>query len=364
MEKEEVRPKRMKTSPTMDDILESQIGSAGGEMVENKEQPSGLGKLQHASEILGQRATLSPEEQEALDAFRSHVRTERQERAESIQIGDGWIPVDRNEMGIRGDFYPASWEFYIKPAAVSAIKNWTSVDETNTQQVNNVLNEIIRTSVRIDTHGEGTGGWGQINSWDRFWFVLKVRECTFAKGESKVEFEDQCTECGADLTYVLTSSALHYEFPDDDLIEKYWDGTQWNIDPAEYDVDHEPVILYTPKLGRDARIIEWATAQARARKNIDENFVRFLMWMLPNPSRDLNVLNRQIEKIYKEYKSWSIEMYGFMDDVIRNLTVNPSENLKMTCPSCGQEVLSTVRFPDGIQVLFRTARPAKKFGSR
>lgn len=344
------------------EALEEQIGSAGG-----TEQPTrqgkGLGKVQH-KEILGQQADLTTEEMEAMKAFQARTSADRQARVEQINIGEGWVAIDRSEMGVRSDFYPREWEFFVKPATVSAIKNWTSVDETNLAQVNRVLNEIIRTSVKIDTNGVGTGGWSQINSWDRFWFVLKVREVTFVKGESKVEFEDQCSECGHDLIYKLSASALHFETPDDELIEKYWDGNQWNIDPMEYDVDHEPITLYTPKLGRDEKIIEWATSQARAKKQLDENFTRFLMWMLPNPSRDANVLARQIEKIYKEYKSWSIEMYEFMDDVVRNLTVNPSENLKMICPACGQEAISNVRFPDGIKVLFRVESKAKKFGSR
>lgn len=342
--------------------LEEQIGAAGGQENENP-TPRKLGKIQH-KEILGQRADLSNDEMDALKAFQERTKHERQKRAEQISVGDGWIAIDRSEMGVRSDFYPKTWEFFIKPAAVSAIKNWTSVDETNGAAVYKVINEIIRTSVKIDTHGEGTGGWGQINSWDRFWFVLKVREVTFAKGESKIEFEDQCSECGQDLVYSLRSDALYFEYPDEELIEKYWDGTKWVIDPTEYDVDHEPITLYTPKLGCDEKILEWATAQARMKKQPDENFIRFLMWMLPNPSRDPNVLNRQIEKVYKEYKSWSIDMYEFMDDVIRNLQVNPSENLKMICPYCGQEAISTVRFPDGIKILFRIESKAKKFGSR
>lgn len=342
--------------------LESEIGAIGGDSVEQAENKS-LGKIQH-QEILGRQSELSESEAASLAAFEAREKVDREARAEQAAIGEGWVLVNREEMGVRSDFYPTTWDFYIKPAQVSAIKNWTSVDENNTAAVYKVLNEIIKTSVKIDTHGEGHAGWGSINSWDRFWFILKVREITFAKGESKVEFEDSCSECGCDLTYQLTADALHFEFPDDELISKYWDGNQWNIDPTEYDVDHEPIILYTPKLGRDERIIEWATAQARANKPTDENFIRFLMWLLPNPSRDANVLARQIDKIYKDYKKWSVEMYTFMDDVVKNLTVDPSENLRMTCPSCGQEAISNVRFPDGIKVLFRIESKAKKFGSR
>lgn len=341
------------------EVLADQIGNAGAE-----EQPKqkGLGKVQH-QEIIGGKASLSGEEEKSREEFESKVSQMRE--AKQIPITQGWIPLDRSELGIRSIFYPKDWDFYIKPATVQAVKNWTAIDETRADQVNRVLNEIVKSCVKIDTHNPlQTAGWMKINSWDRFWFILKVREATFTRGETSIEFEDECSECGETIKYTLTSNSLFYEFPDDDLIEKYWDGQQWNIDPREYDVDHEPITLYTPTLGKDDAIIEWATARARMNQKIDETFVRFLMWMLPKPAKDAQMLDRQIEKLYKEYKSWSVEMYEFMDDVVRNITINPSEQLRQPCPYCGQEATSNVRFPNGIKVLFKSETKAKKFGSR
>lgn len=339
--------------------LEDQIGDAGA-----AEQPrKGLGKIQH-KEILGGKAELDSEEKDSMAAFQSRTRADREARVEQANIGDGWIPVNREEMGIRSMFYPAEWEFYIKAAPVMAIKNWTAIDEERPDQVDRVLNEIVRTSVRINTNSARPAGWQQINSWDRFWFVLKVREATFVKGETKIEFEDQCSECDQDIMYTLTSKSLFFEFPDDELIEKYWDGQSWKIDPSEYDVDHEPIELFTPKLGKDAQIIEWATQKARANQKIDENFIKYLVWMIDRPAKDMQVFDRQVDKLYKEYKRWSVEMAGFMDDVVRNITIDPSEKLRCTCPNCGQEATSTVKFPNGIKQLFRIETKAKRFGSR
>jgi hypothetical protein len=86
--------------------------------------------------------------------------------------------------------------------------------------------------------------------------------------------------------------------------------------------------------------------------------------MLDKPSRDMQMLDRQIQKLYKEYKSWDVDMHLFMKDVIKNITINPSENLSMRCPHCGQETVSAVQFPDGVQALFGSNKQRKKFGSR
>ena len=345
-------------SKDIDKTLEMEIGNLGGESVE---QELNLGKLKHKA-AYGQKEDLENEERESLNKFLNKGKTIKLE-AENAQISQGWVPIDRELMGNRSMFYPAEWDFFVKPATMQAIKNWTAIDESKPDQVNKVFDEIVRQCVKIDTHSPQGAGWAQINSWDRFWFILKVREYTFTTGEAKIEFDDECTECGQNVMFELTPSALHYEFPDESLIENYWNGSEWEIDPSEYDVEYPPLKLYTPKLGKDSQIIDWAVAKQRDGGKIDETFIEFLVWMIEKPSKDLNIFDHQVQKLYKEYKSWSVDMFTFMRDVINNITINPSENLKMRCPHCGQETISGVRFPDGINKLFGTGK-AKKFGTR
>lgn len=340
------------------DVLEEQIGDAG------VEQEHTLGHLKYAESYGGKR-DLTDREQKEMDAFleRSN-KHKKQPREEDNLITNGWIQIDRNELGVRSLFYPKDWNFYIRPATVQAIKNWTSIDEERADVLNNVFNDIIKTCVKIDTTSNIGTSWSQIRSWDRFWFILKVREYTYSQGQSKIEFDDECSECGTEITYTLNSQSLFYEFPDEDLVDKYWDGNTWNINPREYDVDHDSITLYTPTLGKDEAIIEWATSQVRAKKKIDETFIKFLVWLLPKAPKDEQLLDRQIQKIYKEYKDWDINMFTFMNDVINNITINPSEQLKIKCPNCGMEATSAVQFPNGIKFLFQAQTTAKKFGSR
>lgn len=339
--------------------LENEIGDLGSDI---QEGPTVLGKLQHKA-AYGQKEELNSDEQASLTAFLNKGKAMKDEM-EAVEISSGWIPIDREQMGIRSQFYDPNWQFFIKPATLKAIKNWTAIDESRPDQVNKVFNEIIRQCVKIDTGSMQGAGWAHIKSWDRFWFILKVHEYTFTTGENKIEFTDDCSECGAEIKYTLSADALHYEFPDESLIQDYWNGKEWVIDPTEYDVDHEPIKLYTPTLGKDEAIIEWATAKVRNGGKIDENFIEFLIWMLDKPSRDISMFDRQIEKLHKEYNSWDVDMFTFMRDVIKNITINPSENLTMRCPQCGQETISGVQFPNGIKALFGSNKPRKKFGTR
>lgn len=336
--------------------LEDQLGDAGG-----------LGKIQHA-EILGKKANLDEESQASLEAFKADIA--RHKNPEPVNISDGWVPVDKDLLDGRDMFYPIGYDFFIKPATVGAIRNWSAVNDTDLLQLNKCMNEILRSSVKI-SNGEASVPWSDIRSWDRFWFLMMVREHTFVKGENKITFEDQCESCDADLQFVLNSESLIFDLPDKELIKDYYNQEKacWNIDPKDYDVEAEPITLYLPTIAKDECIIDWARAMAASGQKIDETFIQFLPWLLIKADKNPTSLNRTINKLYKEYKLWSIDLFEFIDDVIKNISVIPSENLRTTCPNCGQEVRSSIRFQSGVKQLFQApmdtaGKSRKKFGSR
>lgn len=357
------------------ETLSAQIGDMGGDNTEQAPE-AGLGKLQHKSSY-GQREDLTQSEEDAKNAFLKRQREMRESNDGGLPqfgphdpdtpIADGWVPLAREEFGIRSQFYPSGWEFYIRAATSQAIKNWIGIDEKNALQLNHTFDEIIKLCVRIKC-GEATIPWSRVNTWDRFWLILKVRELTFASNKKTITFEDNCSECDQDVTFELRASTLHYEFPDEDIVKKYWNAEdmEWNIDPQEYGVeDSEPITLYTPSIAVQQAVIDWAQRQYNRNKKVDETFAStFLPWMINKVPKDDNLVDKQIQKIEKEYRAWSVDMQELMTDVIRNITINPKENLKQVCPHCGEEVVSNVQFPNGIKVLFTPETRIQKFGSR
>lgn len=351
-----------------DEFLENQIGNLGGE---EPVDTSLVGKkLKH---IPGKKEDLSSDETADMEEFLTRSRSrskivkdpEYSETSNFPRISEGWNEINRAEMGIRSQFYPEDWAFYIRPATVDAIKNWSAIDEERIDVLNTVFNDIIRSCVSIKS-ASGNIPWNRINSWDRFWFILKVREYSFKQGEAKIEFTDTCTECDEELTYKLEPKSLFYEFPDQDIVHKHWNSIEriWDINPSDYGLDRAPVKLYIPTLEKDQAILDWGIAKSRASKKIDQTFLRFLPWLLAKVPKDVQVLDKFITECYQVYKSWDIDMFEFMDDVVRNITINPSEKLRQVCPHCGEEVVSNVRFPNGVRALFKTEAKHTKFGSR
>ena len=345
-----------------EDFLENEIG--------------GLGKL---DQRITNPKSISPEEQESLEKFLGKSKNTFKEINNHTPIKEGWIPVDREELGPRNIFYPSDWQFYVKPASVTAIKNWSAVNEESPQAVNQVLTEILKSGVKITDGMGNTVGWSKVNSWDRFWFILKIREVTFVKGESKIEFDDNCPSCDEEIRFELQPQYLHFELPDSDIIDRYWDSENqvWIIDPKEFDIPLEKlpvefakgeglIELYCPSVGMDNLIIEWAQAKVQTKQKVDETFVRFLNWMLPykRTPKDPKGFIKHVDTIYDRYKKWDVEFFDFMVGVLKNIMVNPQETLKQICPSCGEEAVSTVTFPNGIAVLFKSESNIKKFGSK
>lgn len=291
---------------------------------------------------------------------------------ENADIRDGWIDVDRALLGERSTFYPEDWIFRIRPATVDAIRNWSTIDDENPNSVDDVFNEILKSCLQI-RGDRGLIPWGNISSWDRFYFLLLIREYTFQRGETNIEFEEDCPGCDNPVKFKLESSQLAYDLPDPEVMTMYSQADRsWQIDPAAYDLDgYDPITLYIPTLDKEANIKAWLLSRMRENPNrkLDTVFLRFLPWLAPKISKDDKIANRQIKQLELAYKAWDMDLFSFMDDVLKNIIVTPSSKLTTTCPVCGEEVSAEIRFREdgkgsGIKELFNVENRHKKFGTK
>jgi hypothetical protein len=369
----------------MEEALASQIGAIGGDIQDDDIDLSNIPTEEQAAEmvkkdveqksIVGQKlqkyGKLGRTTQEEMTKFdtEKHLSKIGQSIGENAEIRDGWMTVDRNLLGERDVFYPETWEFRIKPATVEAIRNWSTIDEENANSIDIVFDEILKSCLAIRTP-DGPLPWNQINTWDRFFFVLLIREYTFINGDSKVEFKRECSNCESEVTFTLNSQSLMYDIPDEEVMNSYDRANRvWHIYPSEYDIEYpgDEITMYLPTREKDTNIKNYIINRAQQDPNakIDRVFFKFLPWMLPKISKDVNIARGQIRKAESEYKSWDIDMFEFMDSVVTNITVTPATTLIATCEACGEEVTAPIQFPNGIASLFhRNNTVAKRFGKK
>jgi hypothetical protein len=280
---------------------------------------------------------------------------------------DGWIAIDRRLLGERDFYYPEDWQFLVRPATVEVVRNWSMLDETNGNSIDDVFNEILKYCLSIKSN-TGVKSWQSINNWDRFFFVLLIREYTFVNGESKVEFFEECPYCEAEVKFNLDCQALMYDLPDDE-VKRYYDRENrvWVIDPVDFEIPAERALyLYNPTVEKDANIKAWLMAeyQENNNKKFDPVFIKFLPWLCAKISKDVPSARVQIRKAEMTFKSWDTEMFSFMNDVLKNISVTPSTNISAICPACGEEAVTRLRFPDGVGALFNVVNRRKKFGTK
>ena len=377
---------------TMDDndlYMEDAIGSIGGEQTDNRkrmeeyyddgeEQPSEEQIIrQRRREELGVGSSLRHvpgAEKAELEADMAETRKKKHLTAiggtiaKSAEIRDGWMDVDKRLLGERANFYPEDWQFRIRPATVDAIRNWSTIDDENWSSIDDVFNEILKSCLAIRTD-DGPKPWNMINSWDRFFFILLIREYTFVHGEKQIKFQSVCPNCDVDIDFTLTSTSLGYDMPDAEVMPYYDAQTRtWNIDPTEFDVetDIDKVTLYLPNLEKEANFKNWLMTKVRDNRNYkpDASFMRFVVWLCPKISKDPVIAKQQIKQAEMQFKSWDADMFSFMDEVLKNITVTPATHLKMNCPACGEEVTAPIEFQDGIRALFAVSGRHKKFGKK
>ena len=356
--------------------LEQQIGGLGGVPEAEDAVGEGIKKLTEKNAgmpVVGGKLAHFTDDGSAKEAQKKlqqekHLAGLGDTIGTTAEIRDGWMAFDRALLGQRDVFYPESWEFRIKPATVEAVRNWSTIDEKNPSSVNTVFDEMLKSCLSIRTP-QGPLPWSQLNVWDRFFFILTIREYTFIKGESKVEFERECPNCETPITFRLESQSLMFDLPDEEVMNMYDRETRtWHIYPSDYGVDwkDDEIVLYVPTREKDNAITDYIYSRVQEDRNakIDRVFMKFLPWMLPKISKDTNIARSQIRKAQTEFNSWNTDMFTFMDEVINNIAVTPATTLITTCEACGEEATAPIQFPDGVASLFAMAGRHKKFGKK
>ena len=376
--------RRKQTQEETEQTLAAQIGDLGNDL--NMEADGGVQQEVYddvaeeapstnmASQMIGKKlnrlpGAMSNEERERDKEFIKSQNLSRigQKIGETTRVREGWLPVDRALLGERDIFYPSDWSFYIRPATVEAIRNWSMIDDQNGNSIDEVFNEVLKTCLQIKDSTDRPIPWHNICSWDRFFFLLLIREYTFQDGESNISYYEDCPECETPVEFNLTSDALMYDMPDEEVIS-YYDQTSrtWAIDPSEYEVEGDPITLYVPTLEKDANIKAWMIRKLQENRNtkIDPVFIRFVSWMTPKISKDDEISKRQMKQLKMAFDSLSIDQFEFMDEVLKNIIVTPKTKLITKCPSCGEEVTSDIRVPNGVSGLFHIQSKRRKFGKK
>ena len=259
----------------------------------------------------------------------------------------GFIDLPLENLPSAGRFYRDDFRIRIRPALVKEIRNFSMIDEKNIQDVDEKLNDILVSCVKV-SFGESMGSYKDILEEDRLYVILSVRELTFKNGENKIMMQaSKKCECGgcAD-AYELKTDNIQCYTPDES-VEKYYDSTikGYRILTKSYG----EIIMAPPTIGVMRAITDWARKKEEEHKTWDKSLFQLVPYLI----REWRGFDeRNIMAFATNIAGWDAKKFAVVFKMAEKIKVGVKPEFTYTCEKCGGTVTVPLSFQDGIRSLF------------
>ena len=252
----------------------------------------------------------------------------------------GYIEVPIKDLPSQGLFYPEGTQIVIRAASVAEIRHWSTIDETNYSNMDDILNFVIEKCVKIK-FPDRPSTWKDIKDIDRFYLIFAVREFTFKNGENKLYVPGKESE-----RIEVTKDMISY-FTMEDRIKKFYDHESKSFIVRKNERISDDVQFFIPSIGVAQFIKSYVQGKQRENKEFDESFIKFGNFIFEDwRSLTLN----SYEKAVSDSIGWDIGTISLYDKFTELLAsgVDP----KIIYKSGGMEQEAPLNFSGGIKSLF------------
>lgn len=297
---------------------------------------------------------------------------------------EGYIRVHKKDMP-GGDFYEDDLYFDIRPATVTEIKNFSTINEEDGAEATARLDEILSKCVKVyywrtitDVDGDEKevtkpASYRKINVIDRFYLLFLIREITFENKKAyKIPYEHG--DCGHEGEAILKPQNLYYvRFEDlSNNIKEFFDSEKKRF-VFHTKFRDEPYEFAPHTIGLEADLISYLRKEATKRRNkatrtennnMPDNlisahefsFMKNKLYMFPGiTGMKEDEIKRRIKKYRKEGDDSdinSIEELEFIKMVTDEISKLGLKGMKIICENCGEEIHIENLFPKGLSALF------------
>jgi hypothetical protein len=258
----------------------------------------------------------------------------------------GWYEVPLESLPTQGLFYPDGSRLLIKPANVSIIRHFSTVDDTNPLELNDAFDYILENLVRFNVPGM-PASYKNLKDIDKLSVILHVRDATFKNGESRIVSDIACS-CGHVDEKVLKWNDFEFFHFSSELM-KYYNPeakifqVKFN-DPMESDIG-----LTLPSIGIRNFIQKYVTAKIRQKKSYDRAFANVAPFIMDDWS---NINDTMYEQELENSGTWSTNQFAAFIRIVDLVKKSTISRIKHKCTSCGAEVTAPSSFRGGIKSLF------------
>lgn len=265
----------------------------------------------------------------------------------------GWknLPVGLLPSG--GRYYPEGTEIAIRPAEVSEIKHFSTVEEDDVSSVSEALNFILSRCMKMNFPGEGVVDYRDIIQEDRFFIVMAIRDLTFINGENRIILKPKvkCQEtrkCPYTSGFELKTGVLDF-FSISERVMGYYSEEERCFSFTLRTEPEDPIKLSIPTIGVTDLIYNFIERNKSKLKEEDRSFLKIAPFIFPE-WRDLSdpVIFAEMRK--SDY--WSKERFSLFYKMSNELKTGTRLNAKIECPECKGSIEAPIVFKDGIKSIF------------
>jgi hypothetical protein len=280
--------------------------------------------------------------EERLDLGKVNMDRYATQKALDPDMHLGFHNVDISTLPSGGRFYPVGSKLAIRPAQVSEVRHFSTIDEGNLLDIEDKLNHIVKNCTRFNS-GTKVLSYKDILEEDRIYILLSIRDLTFPEPESKLTVKAS-TKDGEEFDAEMSAQYFQLSKVTEE-IEKYYDeeARAFAIRTKSFGV----IMMRPPSIGVLEAITNYIKVRQIEKKQWDQSYLQIL------PYISLDWRGFTDEKIFKgevDFHSWNTQKYSLVYRLAEKMRIGVQP--EMLVPFGDEEVLVTIGFRDGIKSLF------------
>ena len=264
------------------------------------------------------------------------------QKAQDADLHLGYHDVPLISLPSGGMFYQEGTKISIRPAKVSEIRHYSTIDENNVLDIDEKLNAIVESCIRI-TSDKKRMSYKDILEEDRFYIILSIRDLTFPEPESNLKV-DHLDKKGNKHEIVIDKKYFQY-FKIPKELDKYYDNTSktFLIETKSFGT----IEMKPPCIGVMQKVTDYIKKRQEEGSKIDQS----LLQVIPFLTRDWRGFNeKSIFDFEIGMNGWSGKKYNLVYTLAEKMKIGVQPNMLVTLGDDEEEV--PISFRDGIKSLF------------
>jgi hypothetical protein len=281
-------------------------------------------------------------QEERLDLGKVNMDRYATQKALDPDMHLGYHNIDISGLPSGGRFYPSGSKLAIRPAQVSEVRHFSTIDEGNLLDIEDKLNHIVKNCTRFNS-GTKVLSYKDILEEDRIYILLSIRDLTFPEPESKLTVKATAKD-GEEFDAEISAQYFQLSKVTEE-IEKYYDdeARAFAIKTKSFGT----IMMRPPSIGVMEAITNYIKVRQIEKKQWDQSYLQIL------PYITLDWRGFTDEKIFKgevDFHSWNTQKYSLVYRLAEKMRIGVQP--EMLVPFGDEEVLVTIGFRDGIKSLF------------